>query len=166
MGDLDVKLVSTQKQLNNFTKCLLKDVQAMERMLNEGWFNEGPIHLGAEQEICLIDKHYKPAPISMEILKKLKDDRFTTELAKFNIEANLSPIEFKGDCFEKLEAEINEILTNLRIVTNEMEADFILTGILPTIRKFDLGLENLTPLKRYDALMKAISRLRGNNRFE
>ncbi len=32
-----------------------------------------------------------------------------------------------------------------------------LTGILPTLRKFDLELHNLTPMKRYDALMKAIT---------
>lgn len=30
-------------------------------MLNEGWFHEnGALHIGAAQEICLIDNHYKP----------------------------------------------------------------------------------------------------------
>ena len=161
MGDLDVKLVSTQKQLNNFTKCLLKDVDAMDRMLNEGLFDDGPIHIGAEQEICLIDKHYKPAPMAMELLEKLNNDAFTTELAQFNIEANLDPKPFKGDCFSSLENEIDGLLDYLRKIANDMDVDFVLTGILPTIRKFDLGLENLTPLQRYDALMKAIARLRG-----
>ena len=161
MGELDVKLVSTQKQLNNFTKCLLQDVQAMERMLEEGWFETDVVKIGAEQEICLIDKHYKPAPISLDLLKKLDDERFTTELAQFNIEANLTPRLFRGGCFSDMEAEINEMLGKLRETCHSLEVDFVLTGILPTIRKFDLGMDNLTPLQRYHALVKAIKKLRG-----
>ena len=160
MGDLNVKIVSSKAQLNSFTKYLLKDVQALEKMLEGGWFNETPIHIGAEQEICLLDTHYKPAPVAMELLKHLSDD-FTTELAKFNIEGNLDPLEFSKDCFSRLETNINRSLVELREVANKQDVDFVLTGILPTIRKFDLALENLTPLKRYHALIKAITKLRG-----
>jgi len=160
MGDLNVRLVKTKKDLNDFTSHLLKDVQALERMLKEGWFNEDPIHIGAEQEICLIDSNYKPADRNLELLDKLPDD-FTTELAKFNIEANLPPLEFKGDCFSRLESYINYLLEELRKVGGEVGVKFALTGILPTIRKFDLELEHLTPLDRYHALVTAISKLRG-----
>lgn len=161
MGDLNVKLVSTRPQLNNFTRRLLRDIHAMERMLEEGWFNEGPIHIGAEQEICIVDSHYKPAPRSLELLSNLDDQRFTTELAKFNIEANLDPLVFNGDCFSSLENSINELLDSLRTQGAKENLDFVLTGILPTIRKFDLEIGNLTPLERYHALMQAISKMRG-----
>ena len=53
MGTLNVKLVSNRKDLNLVTRNLLKDLKALERMMEEGWFNESPIHIGAEQEICL-----------------------------------------------------------------------------------------------------------------
>jgi CBS domain-containing protein len=44
-----------------------------------------------------------------------------------------------------------------------MKARLILTGILPTLRKYDLEMHNLTPKKRYYALMEAInSQLQGN----
>ncbi len=161
MGDLNVKVVSTQKQLNEFTKCLLKDVQALERMLEEGWFEDGQMKIGAEQEICLVDAHYKPSPTAMEVLEALNNDSFTTELAKFNIEANLEPKDFKGDCFSALEKEINTLLGSLDQVTGDMGIDYLITGILPTLRKFDMELENLTPLPRYRALIDAISKLRG-----
>ncbi len=161
MGDLNVTLVSNQKQLNDFTKHLLLDVQALERMIEEDWFDDGPGKIGAEQEICLIDEYFKPAPVAMELLEKLDDDNFTTELAKFNIEANLMPLEFKEHCFSRLEGDINGLLDKLRVVANEMDIDFLITGILPTLRKFDMELENLTPLQRYHALVKAISKLRG-----
>ena len=96
MGDLNVKLVSNRKELNAFTKHLLDDIHALERMVEEQWFNEDPIHIGAEQEICIVDNYYKPAPQSMALLEKLDPKNWTTELAKFNIEANLDPLVFQG----------------------------------------------------------------------
>ncbi len=161
MGDLNVKLISNRKDLNNFTKHLLKDIHALERMVEERWFNEGPIHIGAEQEICIVDKHFKPAPKAMDLLEHLDDKYFTTELARFNIEANLEPLEFKGNCFSSLENNINSLLADLIKVGDKEQVNFVLTGILPTIRKFDLGIDNLTPLQRYRALIDAIEELRG-----
>lgn len=161
MGDQSVKVISTHKQLNEFTRCLLKDIHALERMLEEGWFNGEPIHIGAEQEICIVDNHYKPAPKSLELLQSLGDEAFTTELALFNIEANLDPLEFSGDCLSKMESNLNSHMNQLREVGDHEKLNFVLTGILPTIRKFDLEIENLTPLERYHALLKAISKMRG-----
>ena len=162
MGDLNVKVVNTQKQLNDFTKHLLRDIQALEEMLKGNWFEKGQMKIGAEQEICLVDQHYKPSNLAMEVLSNLNNNSFTTELAKFNVEANLTPLDFKGDCFSSLENEIKDLLTQLKKVTNDLDINYILTGILPTLRKFDLGIDNITPLPRYHALMKAIAKLRGN----
>jgi CBS domain-containing protein/gamma-glutamylcysteine synthetase len=161
MGEINVKSVVKQKDLNEFTKLLLQDVKALDRMLKEGYIEDSKSKIGAEQEICLIDKHFKPAPLVMDILDKLDKDFFTTELAKFNIEANLTPHFFERDCFSKLESEILSLLKSLRQEATALGADFVITGILPTIRKFDLGLDNLTPLKRYNALVASLNRLRG-----
>ena len=161
MGDLNVKLVSSQQDLNDFTKFLLKDLQALEYMLENDWFETGPIHIGAEQEMCIIDEHYKPAPVAMELLEKLDNDLFTTELAKFNIEANIPPLELKGDCFSRLEEQLDQLVDGAREEARKLNSDIVLSGILPTIRKFDLDIENLTPLDRYHALVKAINKLRG-----
>ena len=161
MGSANVRLVKNQKDLNSFTRNLLQDIHALERMLDDGWFNEGQMHIGAEQEICLIDEHYKPANKAMELLKHLEDKGFTTELAKFNIEANLDPIAFNANCFSSLEQQIDDRLSDLEKVAKAEGVDFVLTGILPTIRKFDLEEENITPLKRYYALIEAINKLRG-----
>lgn len=161
MGSLDVRLISTRKQNTSFTKCLLRDIESLNKMLEEGWFDEGAIHIGAEQELCLIDKHYKPAPLSRTVLEQIDDSDFTTELAKFNLEINLPPLKFLGNCFSTLEKNINNKLKKLEKVTRRNDIDYLITGILPTLRKFDLELDNLTPLKRYHALIKAISKLRG-----
>jgi len=163
MGDHSVKVISSQKQLNSFTRQLLKDVHALERMLEEEWFNEDPIHIGAEQEICIVDNHYKPTPKALHVLEELKNPDFTTELALFNIESNLQPLEFAGNCLGQLERDLNAKMGELSNVGEKEKLNFVLTGILPTIRKFDLEIENLTPLERYHALIKAVSKMRGKS---
>ena len=162
MGDLNVRLISSQKELNTFTSNLLRDLKALEYMLGNGLFpDDDPIHVGAEQEICLIDQHRKPAPVSLQIMETIKNDKFTTELAKFNIEANLDPRTFEGSCFSDMEKEILHVLNDLKMASDKWDTDYALTGILPTIRKFDLEIENLTPYERYFSLVKAITKLRG-----
>lgn len=163
MGDLNVNLISNRKQLNDFTKKLLQNVEVLDKMIKNDWFDKGEGKIGAEQEICLVDKFYKPAPRNLEILEKLDNELFTSELAKFNIEANLPPLIFKEKCFSELENSINGLLKELENVCNASDIDFVITGILPTLRKFDLDLDNLTPLQRYYALMKAISKMRGES---
>lgn len=163
MGDFNVRLVKNQKELNEFTKCLLNDVHALERMLEEDWFERDIIHIGAEQELCLVDKHLKPAPKAMEVLSRIEDDSFVTELAKFNLETNLKPQPLGKNCFTNLHQEIDDRLTQLDDICQSLDIDYVLTGILPTIRKFDLEMSNMTPLQRYQALLQAIANMKGKN---
>ncbi len=163
MGAKGVRIAASQSELNDFVRFLLKDVQALERMLRYGMFETGITRIGAEQEICLIDAHGKPAPKAVEILAALNDPMFTTEIAKFNLELNLEPLELKGDCLSHFANTLKSKLQVLLNLAMEMEAMPILTGILPTIRKFDVELGNLTPMDRYYALIEAINLLRGQN---
>ena len=73
MGEQNVSLVSSSTQMQTFVGHLLKDVQALEYMLEHDWFESDVTRIGAEQEMCLVDrKTFKPAPINMAVLKKLK----------------------------------------------------------------------------------------------
>lgn len=170
MGEQKVKVVRDQKQMQHFVKQLLRDVEAFDYMLKHDWFEKDITRIGAEQEMCLIDKDtYKPALINMEALEQMKDwDWVGTELAKFNLETNMSPLEFKGDCLSAMEKENDEGLQKIRGVLKNFNAEVVLTGILPTLRKFDLNIENLTPKPRYFALIESIKEhsLRGDGHFE
>ncbi len=163
MGAKGVRIPESQEDQNKFTRFLLRDIQALERMLAEGWFETGQMHIGAEQEICLIDPHGRPAPKCLEILAKLNNPSFTTELAKFNLEVNLDPVPFKGNCFSAIEDELRGHMNNLQQAALEFDAMPLLTGILPSIRKFDLEIDNLTPIDRYYALIDAINQSRGES---
>jgi CBS domain-containing protein/gamma-glutamylcysteine synthetase len=162
MGEERVKLADSKKEVQRFMKYVLKDIRAMEKMLAGDWFETDPIRIGAEQELCLVDRHSKASPRAMEILAKLDDEeRFTTELAKFNLEINLKPLEFKGNCLSQMEEDLQKNVDNVRKQAAEIDGEIVLTGILPTIRKVDVDLKNLTPLQRYRALCKAINKMRG-----
>lgn len=161
MGDERVQLPESKEQSQQFLKYLLRDVRAMDKMLKDGWFEIDQARIGAEQEVCLIDQYAKPSPIAMKLMERVQDSGFTTELAQFNFEANLTPLLFKGKCLSELETEILAKLDQLRDALRDIGGDVALAGVLPTIRKSDLDIENLTPLPRYRALCDAINKLRG-----
>ncbi len=161
MGFQKVNTLENKNEMQHFVRSLLDDVQAFEYMLANDWFESDIVRIGAEQEMCLVDnKTLKPACINMEVLAKLGDDKpwCVTELAKFNLETNLSPREFTGDCLSQLEAENRDYLQIIQKVLDEFDASIILCGILPTLRKHDLEMHNLTPKDRYFALMAAIQK--------
>jgi len=168
MGDFNVSKVSDEKQMRVFMRNLLSDVQALEYMLENDKFETGVTRIGAEQEMCLVDKHWKPSSNAMEILDKLKNCEWAeTELAKFNLEITLTPQEFNGKCLSKMEEEIQARLDIIRKKANQLDTEILLCGIMPTIRKSDLDIDkNLTDIPRYRALMEAINDQRSGDAFE
>ncbi len=159
MGEQKVTILSDEKQRQQFVKSLLADVEALQYMLDHDWFESDVTRIGAEQEMVLVDhKTFKPATIAMDALELMKDYPWVeTELAKFNLEINLTPHLFEGNCLRKLEDETLEKIGTIEEYVQKLGAHVILTGILPTMRRFDLSMENLTPKKRYYALMEAIN---------
>lgn len=168
MGEERVNLAADQNtpEMKNFVRHLLHDVQAMEYMLRNDWFETDVQRIGAEQEMCLINKHYKPSYKAMDILKDFSPEWLTTELAQFNLEINLSPQLFEGDALGLMEAQIRERLEAVNEVALRHGARILLTGILPSLRKFDLNIDKLTPKERYLALMTALKKLRGGADYE
>ena len=168
MGEQKVSLVEDQKQMHHFVRSLLNDVQALQYMIDNDWFEKGITRIGAEQEMCMVhNENYKPASIAMEALDNMKEYEWVeTELAKFNLETNMEPRELKGKCLSLMQEENVNNLSRIRERLKKFDADIILTGILPTLRKFDLQMDNLTPKKRYYALMESMNRQLIGNSFE
>jgi CBS domain-containing protein/gamma-glutamylcysteine synthetase len=160
MGFQKVNTADSQAEMQHFVRSLLDDVKAFEYMLEHDWFERDITRIGAEQEMCLVDnKSMKPATINMEVLESMTGHPWcVTELAKFNLETNLSPREFSGSCLSDMEAENLHYLSVIQQVLDKFDASIVLCGILPTLRKHDLEIHNLTPKDRYFALMAAIQK--------
>jgi CBS domain-containing protein len=148
-----------------FTEHLLRDLRALEIMIDSGAIEADPTRLGVEQEIFLVDRSWEPAPLSLEVLQKIDDERFTTELGRFNLEFNLPPIPVGGDCLGRLERDVDSLLGQARAAAARVGARVVLTGILPTLTGTHLSLEYMTPRSRYLRLNDAMNRLRGR-RYE
>src|SRR5215471_7728001 len=161
MGEHNVEQHADGKKSQAFMKALLEDLRALAFMLEEGRVENGVNRIGAEQEMFLIDRDLRPAPISLEVLEQANDPRLTTEIARFNLEANLTPLALTGDCFRRLEGELTELIGLARRGAETLGANVLLAGILPTLQKSDLTLDNLTPVARYHELDRGVIGLRG-----
>lgn len=163
MGEQNVKLNDDDLTYQRFMKSLLNEVKALETMLDRGMIESGVRRIGAEQEMFLIDRAHKPALAAMDILKNIDDERFTHELGLFNLEANLSPQDLKGNCLRLMEEEVEEVYKRAREAAAKSDCEIALVGILPTLTKKNLGLDSMVPTPRYYALNDAIRALRGDD---
>ncbi len=146
-----------------FMNHLVDDLEALQALLAAGQLESGMKRIGVEQELCLIDYTLRPAMLALELLESVADEHFTTELARFNLELNLDPREFKGDCLSQTESTLIRLLTKANKAAHRLGAKIILTGILPTIRESDITLANMTPVPRYRALNDALRATRGSD---
>lgn len=161
MGEQKLSIAKDPDSRKRFLKHLLSDVEAIERMLANGQFESGISRIGAEQEFCLVDKYFKPSLNSLQVLEKVDDPHFTPELARYNLEINLDPLELGKDCFSKMEKQLIDLLEKAKIAAESFNDKIILTGILPSIDFRAVQLEYMTPKPRYAALANIISELRG-----
>jgi CBS domain-containing protein/gamma-glutamyl:cysteine ligase YbdK (ATP-grasp superfamily) len=161
MGDFNVNSYRDEEQLRLFTKALLRDMQALEHMVKNDMFENDRQRIGAEQEMFLVDRAMRPANLGGRVIEAVNDSHFTPELAQFNLECNLDPLDFHGDCLTRLENQNNELVNKARAAAREAGGDVVLTGILPTLEMEDMSLDNMTPNPRYYALNDALARLRG-----
>ncbi len=163
MGAEKVVIIKDKDLRLQATDHLLRDLKALEIMLHRGMFETDVQRIGAEQELSLVGNDWKPAPVLMKILEKIKDDRFTTEFAQFNMEINLDPIVFTGDCFSQLERSLWRLLVKGEQTAKLFDAHLLLVGIVPTIRRSDIDLKNITPLPRYRNLIEGLHEMRGDS---
>jgi hypothetical protein len=113
MGQHDVKELEPES-LRSFTRHLLADLRALELMLRHGSFETGVRRIGSEQELFLLDKQFRPAPLAMEMLEKLGDEHFTTEVARFNLEFNSDPLVFGGACLRRMEDQLSVLFAKAK----------------------------------------------------
>jgi CBS domain-containing protein len=159
MGRHDVHAEFGPEMGRTFTKAMLRDLKALEHMLQTGMIESDVRRIGAEQEMFLVNAGWRPSPVAVEVLDRLpKTGPFTTELARFNLEVNLPPLVFEGDCFSSMENTTRALVDEVREAAAELGSQVVLCGILPTLAKSDLSMDNITPRARYYALNDAMTK--------
>lgn len=162
MGELELeKLTNGDRAI--YIKQLINDIDALERMLKENKFQKSPIHIGAEQEFCLVDDAWEPSNMASEILEEIDLPQFTSELTLYNLEINLDPLKLEGRCFSEMHKKLDEFLDKAEAAANKYNNKVLLTGILPTLRTKFLELDYMTPKTRYQHLNETIKKIRKND---
>lgn len=156
MGSQNISQISDQEQRQIYMRRLLEDIQVLDKMIEDDKFEKDVRCIGAEQELGLVGQDWRPAMIYDKILKNIQDDHFTTELGRFNIEINLDPRKFGGDCFSAMHAQLDNLIGKAKALAHEYEGRILLTGIMPTLGPDQLQFKYMTPNKRYEALNKLI----------
>ena len=163
MGDLKVNKLSSRKDKANYIHQLMKDIEALDKMIKDDLIEKSPIRIGAEQEFCLIDDEFNPRHNSLDVLETIDDDHFTTEIGNFNLEINLDPFVLTGDCFTKLSDQLHELIKKAEAAAAKHGNRILLTGILPTLSLDHISLENMTDVRRYNVLNEAIKESRSED---
>ena len=162
MGTQSISRFGDDENLRHFEHALLSDILALESMLKLGLIESGIRRIGAEQELFLVDQNLRPAMISSEVLRLIHDPRITLELARFNLEANMTARMLHSDCLRNLETELNDLCQLVRSACRSLGADIVMTGILPTLTLSDLSPESLSDSPRYHQLERILAELRGD----
>ena len=160
MGEHDITVTTDPAATRAFTRAVLADLEVLERLLEQDVFDLTTPKIGVEQELFLVDGRGLAAPVAPQLLERLGGPRFTSELARFNLEANLAPRPLGGDMLRALEAELGQAVAEVDAAA-PAGVRALMTGILPTLRLADLGRDNMTPAPRYTQLDEALCLLQG-----
>ena len=144
-----------------FAGRLVDQVAHLSRICDEPGFSEGPATLGAELEVPIVGADHRPCPCNTDVLKVLNDPRATVEIARFNVEFNLTPVPAAGRPFTALGDEMRELLTDGNAAAAMHGARLLPVGILPSVMPEDVTRDAMTDVARYRALERQVGRLRG-----
>jgi gamma-glutamyl:cysteine ligase YbdK (ATP-grasp superfamily) len=145
-----------------FEQRLDECVEALGRLLERRGFGEGPLSLGAELELHLVDAQARPSPVNKQVIADSIDPRLTLEIDRFNLEVNCRPCMLAGSPFTALADELDDLVAESRRMAARHGARPVVVGILPTLTAGELERSALSDVARYRALSAGLRRQRGD----
>jgi hypothetical protein len=143
-----------------FREHVARETALLGKWVRAGAMAEAPFVAGFELEAWLVDRNFAPAPINEPYLAALASPLVVPELSKFNVELNGTPQVLGPGALIGLEQELAATWHHCLAVADDLDAAFVMIGILPTITEADLCLANMSPLNRYHALNRQVMRAR------
>jgi gamma-glutamyl:cysteine ligase YbdK (ATP-grasp superfamily) len=140
-----------------------RNLDVFARMLRESRFDAEKRSIGLEIELNLTDGAGDPAMANAEVLEKIADPAFVTELGQFNVEINIPPRLLEGRVFDELEEQVRGSLNAAEAKAREVGAHMMIVGILPTLGDEHLHARTLSANPRYALLNEQIFAARGED---
>ncbi|HLS74137.1 MAG TPA: glutamate--cysteine ligase [Actinomycetaceae bacterium] len=131
-------------------------LDTLEAMLDAKVFLEDEWRTGLEIELALVDGDMRPFHGNAEVLERIADPLYQTELGTFTIEMNVDPRRIAGMSLEQLESALRRNLNRANDRAGDVGAQLAMVGILPTLPAPPAGRGWFTDSDRYRALDESI----------
>jgi hypothetical protein len=165
MGEDIAGKTYTRQERRRYREKMRQNLDVFEQMLAQSSFDyERPL-TGMEIELNLVDENYGPTMTNAEVLERIADPGFQTELGQYNIEFNVNPRALPGDASIELENDLRQSLNRAEAMANQTGAHIVQIGILPTVLPEHFNAEWMSANIRYAALNEAVVTARGEDLF-
>src|SRR5260370_39594728 len=91
-----------------FRERLEQGLSGLGQLLQRPGFGVGPVTVGAELELCLVDDAARPLPRNQAVRARAADPRIALELNRVNLELNASPVLLAGRPFAALARRLRQ----------------------------------------------------------
>lgn len=160
MGAIIDRDAFSASDYQRFGKRLRDSVEVLRELLAQPGFGAGAPSIGAELEAYIVDDRGRVALLNQALVDALQDPQLQLELNRFNIEYNLAPLPLSGCPLHALERQLLQALARLEAAAAPYRAHVVPIGILPTLRRTDLGEHAMSDLPRYRGLEQGLKRMR------
>ncbi len=163
MGEDVAQRVFTRDDRQRYRDKVRRCLDVFERMLRESRFDfESPM-TGLEVELSLVDADGDPALRNAEVLDRIDDPAFVSELGRFNLEINVPPRSLREDGLVQYESAIRAQLNTANDRALEAGASMVMIGILPTLTEAHLTHAAISANPRYALLDEQMLLARGED---
>ena len=153
----------SREQRQKYREKVRLNLDVFERMLQHAKFDADRDMTGMEIELNLVDKDYEPKLDNATVLEAIENADYQTELARYNIEFNVSPRTLEGSTALALEEDLRASLNEAERKANEVGAHILMIGILPTVMPEHFEGDWISENIRYEALNIAVLDARGED---
>ena len=160
MGDEISRTDFSTEDFHEFRRRLRDETRILMNWVQNGNLEITQGKCGFELEAWLVDNNFQPAPINEAFLDNTANPLVVPELSKFNFEINSTPHTIHGKILSQMESDLVRIWKTCASHAKDLDAHILAIGILPTIRDEVLTVDNMSSLKRYEALNRQVIRLR------
>src|ERR687891_515474 len=163
MGQQVEAKVFSREDRQRYRQKVRSCLDVFARMLAEARFDSDRRSVGLEIELNLTDEAGDPALTNQQVLDRVADPDFVTELGQFNVEINMAPRLLEGRVLTEFEETIRASLNHADERAREAGDHMMIVGILPTITEKLLNADVLTANPRYELINQQIFAARGED---
>jgi len=161
MGEDRIHSQFSKEDFEIFSSKLKQETNILTEYFRQKEFVRSENFVGLELETWIVDKKFLPAPENEKILDCLNHPFIVPELSRFNVEFNITPLPIRDSILKNMEEDLTQYWANCQACARNLGLEMLMIGTLPTVKKRNLSLKNMSSKSRYQALNRQVMAFRG-----